>query len=313
MTNRDGSPTADAGLQLATGPVCWGVDFADAPGNPAWPDVLDEIGRSGVKWLELGPVGYLPEHEEALRAELEARGLGAVGTFLFEPLHDPAQRELVAAKTRRTCDLVAAGGGGLLVVIDAVSDARSSSAGRPDDAPRLGARDREALLETLRVVVAIAHEHEVRPVIHPHAGTFIEFEDEIDAVLSSFEDEELGLCVDTGHSAYAGLDPAKLAATYADRLEHLHLKDVDPEVVRRAVEGSWSFWRASDAGVFCPLGDGAVDFRAFARELAAGGFTGFATIEQDRLAPGALEEATEDLRRSVSYLHDAGLAGTIRT
>jgi inosose dehydratase len=46
-----------AAVELATGPVTWGVDFADAPANPPWSLVLDDIAASGLGALELGPVG----------------------------------------------------------------------------------------------------------------------------------------------------------------------------------------------------------------------------------------------------------------
>ena len=59
-----------ASIRVATGPCTWGVDFADAPGNPRWEDVLDDIEQSGIGALELGPVGFLPEDPDTLRANL---------------------------------------------------------------------------------------------------------------------------------------------------------------------------------------------------------------------------------------------------
>ena len=59
-------------VRLATGPVSWGVDFAEAPANPLWTTVLDEIAATGLGALELGPVGFLPEDADTLRAELRA-------------------------------------------------------------------------------------------------------------------------------------------------------------------------------------------------------------------------------------------------
>ena len=79
-------------IRLAGGPVSWGVDFADTPGNPAPDAVLDGIAAAGLGWTELGPVGYLPREPGAARAALRARGLGAVGTFVFDDLHRPAAR-----------------------------------------------------------------------------------------------------------------------------------------------------------------------------------------------------------------------------
>ena len=54
-------------IKLATGPVTWGVDFADTPTNPPWQQVLDDISASGLPAMELGPVGYLPEEPGAVR------------------------------------------------------------------------------------------------------------------------------------------------------------------------------------------------------------------------------------------------------
>ncbi|HEX8101180.1 MAG TPA: hypothetical protein VF533_01070, partial [Solirubrobacteraceae bacterium] len=98
-------------VTLATGPVSWGVDFAAAPGNPPWPDVLDGIAAAGYPGLELGPLGYLPEDPARLRAELDRRGLAVAGSFVFEPLHEPERVPAALAAARRTAALVAAAGG----------------------------------------------------------------------------------------------------------------------------------------------------------------------------------------------------------
>ena len=78
-------------LRLATGPVSFGVDFADAPGNPPWSEVVAGIDAAGYRWTELGPLGYLPPDE------LARRGIGVTGGFVFEPLLD-GDRALAAAR-----------------------------------------------------------------------------------------------------------------------------------------------------------------------------------------------------------------------
>ncbi len=98
-------------MQLATSPVTWGVDFADRPTNPPWELVLDEIQQSGVGALELGPVGYLPEDPAVLRHALDSRGLRAVGSFIFDDLHDPARAAEILETARRACGVIAAAHG----------------------------------------------------------------------------------------------------------------------------------------------------------------------------------------------------------
>jgi len=295
-------------VRLATGPVSWGVDFADSPSNPPWPRVLDDIGRSGFRHLELGPVGYLPEDPRVLRAELERRGLEASGSFVFQPLHERKRLTQILAVTRRTCAAIAAAGGRFLVVIDLVTPERSATAGRSDVARRLELYDWQALVDGVRAVAAVASvEFGLRPVFHPHAGSYVEFEDEIERLLAALPPHAIGLCLDTGHCGYAGIDAVRLYRRHAARIPYLHLKDLDREVHARAVARGMDFWQAVSAGVFCPLGLGCVRFPALVRELAAHGFDGWATVEQDRDArrPGP---ALPDVIAGRAYLESIGVA-----
>ena len=57
---RSKEPHMTRSVKLATGPVTWGVDFADAPDNPPWQKVLDDIEQSGIGALELRPGGVPP-------------------------------------------------------------------------------------------------------------------------------------------------------------------------------------------------------------------------------------------------------------
>ena len=289
-------------VTLATGPVSWGVDFADSPGNPPWPQVLDEIAQSGIGALELGPIGYLPEQPERLCAELSSRRLTAVGSFLFEDLHDAAEQERITRLAGRVSTVISAAGGGTLVLIDRPSDERAATAGRSQDARRLGDGEWQAMLTTITRVGRIAADHGLRTAVHPHAGSYIEFPDEIERLLA---DCDLPLCLDTGHAAYAGIRPDDALIAVAPRLAHVHLKDVNRTVLRRIQGGELTFWQAIAAGVFCPIGSGIVDFGAVAAALRRIGYAGFATIEQDRL-PGS-GAPLDDLRQCIRALRRAGI------
>jgi len=294
--------TGSAAIRLATGPVSWGVDFADAPGNPPWQQVLDEIQRSGVAALELGPVGYLPEDPERLRGALDARGLTAVGSFVFEDLHDPAQGDQVLHVAERACRAIAAAGGSVLVIIDRPGAERVATAGRSDAARRLDAGEWAAMLDLTRRVAEIARRHGLRPAFHPHAGGYVEFRDEIERLLG---DTDLDLCLDTGHAEYAGMFAHEALIAFGERIAHVHLKDIDRYVLARVHGERLSFWEAIEARVFCPIGDGLLDISGVARALGQIGYGGFATVEQDRV-PGS-GSPLEDLLASVRVLAASGL------
>jgi inosose dehydratase len=284
-------------IKLATGPVTWGVDFADAPTNPPWQEVLDDIERSGVGALELGPVGYLPEQPDALREALSSRKLTAVGSFVFDVLHDPACADDIVETTRRACRAIAAAGGSVLVIIDKPGPERVATAGRSEVARRLPHAAWVAMLDTIARVAEVAREHGLKPAVHPHAGGYVEFDDEIDRIAA---DTDLDLCLDTGHLAYAGGDPVATLARFAPRLAHLHFKDIDGDVLAAVREQGLDFWTALAKGIFCPLGQGVVDFPAVLAELERQGYDGFATIEQDRV-PGD-GTPLDDLRESLRVL-----------
>jgi inosose dehydratase len=152
-----------------------------------------------------------------------------------------------------------------------------------------------ALLGAVAAVAGVARDHGLRPVVHPHAGSFLEFGDEIDRLLAH---SDADLCLDTGHLAYARVDPVALVERAATRLGHVHLKDVDGAVLARVDAGALDFWAAVEAGVFCPLGSGIVDLAGVLAALARHGYAGYATIEQDRIRGTGTPLA--DLRHSVA-------------
>jgi len=291
-------------IALATAPTTWGVDFADAAGNPPWEHVLDEIAASRLGALELGPVGYLPEEPDALREALRSRGLTAVGSFVFEDLHDSAQEAAILETTRRAGAAIRAAGGSVLVIIDRPGRRRARTAGRTDAAPRLDDAGWGAMVGLIERVAAVAADHGLEPVVHHHAGSYVEFEDEIDRLMA---DSAAGLCVDTGHAAYAGVRPETLIERYGPRVRHVHLKDVDGDVLAYARAAELSFWDAIAQRVFCPLGAGVVDFAAVIAALGAIGYAGHATIEQDRV-PGA-GAPLDDLTASLAALASQGVEG----
>lgn len=279
--------------------MSWGVDFAESADNPPYSVVLDGIAAAGLRRMELGPVGYLPQDGAAALAK---RGLAAIGTFVFDDFHRPAARAGVLAAVDAALEAIAATDGSLLVLIDRPCPERALTAGRGTIARRAEPAVWQAMMSTLQSAAERAHERGIRAVLHPHAGGYIEFEDEIERALADVPAEVLGLCLDTGHAIYSGADPVALIRRHAPRLEHLHLKDARAEVIARGLD----FWDAIAGGVFCPVGDGALDVPATRDALEHANYAGFATIEQDR-RPGTTGDAAEDLRRSVEFVRSCGI------
>ena len=294
---------------IGNAPCSWGVEFPDAPSNPAWQVVLDETRDAGYTGTELGPVGYMPEDASLLRENLEARSLTLTAGVVFRPFHDGDAWDELLDALRRTCRTLEALGAKHLVFIDSLSPTRSACAGDSEAAPRLDTAQLAAMHERLRVAARIGRdEYGLEAALHAHAGGYIEFEDELDQALGEIEEDLLGICLDTGHSLYAGIDPAGLARRYPRRIRYVHLKDLDTSILRDAIRDRVGFYEACARGVFCNLGRGAVDFGAFRAALSEIGYEGWATVEQDR-GPLSVGSSYDDARANIEFLVSAGMAG----
>ena len=145
----------------------------------------------------------------------------------------------------------------------------------------------------------------VRPVIHPHAGGYIEFEDEIQKLLEDIPYETAGLCLDTGHLYYSKMDPIEWLRNYADRLDYIHFKDIDLDVYERVMGEHIRFFDACAQGVMCPIGQGIIDYDSIHKLLKEINYHGYITIEQER-DPRNSDTSLRDVSQSVAYLQSVG-------
>ncbi|OLQ72137.1 AP endonuclease [Photobacterium proteolyticum] len=294
---------------IACAPCCWGVESADNPYNPSWMDVLSEAKQARFVGTELGPYGYLPLEADTLNTALHLKGLEVCAGTIFEPLSDAEKQADILEKTEQLCTLLQQIGTERLVVIDCVNDIRSHYAGVSDEAPRLDDARWTQMMETIRKISNIAKQHQIRAVVHPHAGGYIEYQDEIERMLADLSHDEVGLCLDTGHLYYAGMDPATSLVKYAERLDYVHFKDVDAAKLYQAVEKRVGFWQACADGVMCPLGEGAVNYDEVSKALQEIGYKGWIAVEQER-DPRQAATTLPDLKKSRKFLVDKGFVAS---
>lgn len=98
---------------------------------------------------------------------------------------------------------------------------------------------------------------------------------------------------DSGHFTYCGEDPLAMVTKYVDRIKHVHLKDVRPEVVAKVKETGMSFLDGVRAGAFTIPGDGCIDFDPIFRVLENADYRGYMVVEaeQDPAKANPLEYA----------------------
>jgi inosose dehydratase len=124
----------------------------------------------------------------------------------------------------------------------------------------------------------------VRSTYHPHAGTLIETRYEFERLLSGVDESLIGFCPDTGHIAFAGDDPVAAFVDYADRITHVHIKDVDGPLLERSKAEGLDFMEMTRRGVFAALGKGTVDLTRVVGALNEAKYQGWIVVEQDAAA-----------------------------
>ncbi|KAB0676321.1 sugar phosphate isomerase/epimerase family protein [Aureimonas leprariae] len=304
-------------ITITTAPCCWGVDDVRNPNLPPWERVFDEAAAAGYGGLELGPYGYVPLDRARVSDALAKRGLFIVAGTIFDDLVSPANRDSLLRQTDEICALVAklpqpaqlVGQGyptPYLTVMDWGHDERDYAAGHSDRAPRLSDAEWSGMVASIRAIADLARErYGVRAVIHPHAGGYIEFADEIERIAADVPREVAGFCLDTGHTFYAGMDPVAALERYADRLDYIHFKDIDRAVFERVMDERVRFFEACGQGVMCPIGRGCIDYPAIRSLLDRLGYEGFVTVEQER-DPRNAGGSLADVKASRDYLKSVG-------
>ncbi|HEY1369012.1 MAG TPA: sugar phosphate isomerase/epimerase [Gaiellaceae bacterium] len=298
-------------LRLGTAPVSWGIweqtiDRDDLVPPKPWLETVTAMGYTAV---ESGPPGYLAPNGAAAAKLLEPFGVEVVATFLPLRLDDEDGFRADLDALDQTTDVLAATGGRLVILADAERPERVHACGRPELLRETAwpAATFDAASARLERAIERCAARGLKAAFHPHAASYIESPEEVEALLERAP-AELGLCVDTGHSIVGGGDPIELARRYADRLVHLHLKDVDGAVLARLRAGEIDMDEAWRQGVFCPVGTGVAPVREFLALPEVRGLDGFAVLEQDRMAVTvddlqavrAVEE--ENLRRVREWL-----------
>ncbi|HMJ36042.1 MAG TPA: TIM barrel protein [Baekduia sp.] len=294
MSQHDATPELMA--RLAAAPISWGVCEVPGWGRQMDPErVLREMAGLGLRATELGPLGWLPLDGPAVRAELDRHGLRLVGGFVPLVLHEPDVAPTRAHLEQVATAMAAAGAEVLNAAI--VVDAGWAPRIPLDDAAweRLGAHYAE--------MAEVAAGHGLQLLIHPHVGTLVETAEDVERALAV---TDAGWVLDTGHLLIGGVDPADFVRRHADRIGHVHLKDVNASLAAKVRSGELSLVQATQQGLFRPLGEGDARIDEVVRLLAEVGYGRWLVLEQDVAITGSEPPADGgpvlDVRKSIEFL-----------
>lgn len=282
---------------IAGAPISWGVIEVPDWGYQMPADrLLREAAAVGIEAMEAGPEGFLPPDPDEVKDLLSRHALDLVGGFVPAVLHEADARQEGLDLVERRARFFSDAGADTLVL------AAATGSESYDKVVELAEEDWKELFENLSRVEEICDRYDLTPVLHSHYGTVVETDYQLWRFL---EGSEMGLCLDTGHLIIGGSDPVEVVEKAADRVKHVHLKDVDRDVAELLGAREIGFKEACQRGAFCSLGDGDVDVAQLLKLLDQSGYQGWYVLEQDNVVesePPEREGPIAGVRKSLEFL-----------
>ena len=280
-------------VKLGIAPIAWtNDDLPDLGGGNTFEQCVSEMALAGFTGSEVG--NKYPKDPDILKKALELRGIeicnqwfsGFLLTKPFEEVEKEFRAQLAFLKTM---------GAGIIGVSE-----QSYSVQGMQDTPIFGHKyvmndaEWDIFCKGLnRLGKIAADEYGICLTYHHHMGTVVQDEDEVERMMEETDKKYVSLLFDTGHFKYCGADPLKMVQKYADRIKHVHLKDIRPEIVEKVKKENLSFLEGVRQGIFTIPGDGCIDFEPVFRVLEENGYEGYMVVEaeQDPAKANPLEYA----------------------
>ncbi|MBN1933371.1 MAG: TIM barrel protein [Anaerolineae bacterium] len=287
---------------VACSTITWG---RDTPRE----QMLSEIAEAGYEGAPAGAYLGTPGEVLALYGKYGLKpGPGYLGADFEKPEQEAAILERARSMALFSREIgctelyVAAGGFDSYVTRRGLTRRRISAKVKPED--MMSDAEFQQFAKTLNKAGEITLKEGVKSCFHNHVGSTIETRVEIDKLFALVDPALVFQGPDIGHLAWAGEDPVQFCRDYASQIVSLHVKDIDPKVLKQGLAEDWGYGEFSDNGIFAELGEGMVDFPAMFEVLKQAGYKGWIIIETDcTTKPTPLDSA----KISRAYLRSIGL------
>lgn len=280
-------------VKLGIAPIAWtNDDMPDLGKENTFEQCVSEMALAGFTGSEVG--NKYPKDPEVLKKALELRGVEICNQW-FSSFILTKPFEEVETEFRAQLTFLKAMGAKVVGASE-----QSYSVQGQMDTPVFGHKyvlneeEWAVLCDGLNKLGKIAkEEYGISLTFHHHMGTVVQSAEETAKLMEGTDPEYVSLLFDSGHFAYCGEDPVAMVTKYVDRIKHVHLKDIRPDVVAEVKAKDLSFLAGVRAGAFTIPGDGCVDFQSIFKVLEEADYTGYMVVEaeQDPAKANPLEYA----------------------
>ena len=226
-------------VKLGIAPIGWtNDDMPDLGKENTFQKCVSEMALAGFTGSEVG--GKYPTDVETLKKALDLRGIQICNcwfsSFLISRPYEETEKEFI-----KQTDFLKAMGAKVI----GVSEQSYSIQGKdqPIFEGKYVMNDEEwkLLTDGLNKLGQIAKDKGMMLTFHHHMGTVVQDPDEVERMMANTDPEYVSLLFDTGHFTYCGADPLEMVKKYVNRIKHVHLKDIRPEVVKEVKDNDLSF------------------------------------------------------------------------
>jgi inosose dehydratase len=265
-------------VRIGINPLTWTNDDMPALGAETPLEVcLSEGKEAGYAGFELGQ--KFPRTPEILGPILDNHGLSLVsGWYSSNLLERSVDDEIEALQPH--LHLLKTLGATAMVFCEVSRCVHGEMETPVRNRPQMSPTEWPVFLERLEEVAKYLETQGVSMAYHHHMGTVIETEADIDRMMQGAP--SVGLLLDSGHLTFAGGDPAAVARRYANRIKHVHCKDIRKSVMEDAKNRNLSFLQAVLNGAFTVPGDGCVDYPSILAVLKESSYEGWLVVEAEQ-------------------------------
>ncbi|MFL5657551.1 MAG: myo-inosose-2 dehydratase [Ktedonobacteraceae bacterium] len=268
---------------LGITPTGWTNDDMPLLGNETpFEQTISEIALAGFQGCSVGH--KFPTDTAILQAELALRGLRISEPWVstYFTVNDMEQQTI--ENFIKQMNFIKAMGGTDIVVAELGHAVHQQPVAVLPNRPVFTGAQWKAMINGLHTLGKLAVKYGMRLCYHHHVGTGVQQRSEVDRLMTDTDPQLVHLLFDTGHLYYAGDDPLDMVKTYADRIKHVHLKNIRKPVWEESKKLGRSFLASIQAGVFTVPGDreGAINFLPILEVLSRHNFEGWLVVEAEQ-------------------------------
>ncbi len=267
-------------VKLGIAPIAWtNDDMPDLGAENTFEQCISEMALAGFTGCEVG--NKYPKDTAVLKKALDLRGMQICNawfsTFLTTKPYEETEKEFIKHIT-----FLKEMGAKVVGVSEQGHSIQGTDLSIFDDKYVMNDEEWDMLCTGLNKLGKVAKDMGITLTFHHHMGTVVQTAEEIDRLMENTDPELFNLLFDSGHLAYCGEDYMYILKKYINRIKHVHLKDIRPDVIADVKAKGESFLQGVRKGTFTVPGDGVIDFAPIFEVLAENNYEGYVLVEAEQ-------------------------------